>query len=916
MAIVDGRTPLDLANATTNFDDFTAATGISLETDTIIEGTGSIAETNDSTTTWQGVCFDAGSDVDYSGNHLYFWFNHAAAGLVQTFVFRAMTSSGNWIQKIIAQPTFNRELATYTGGWVPFVVSVDKLFEQFDTHDGTAPTAGTARYWGIGAKLISGVMPKKQDNLFMDAAYRLPASTPGIRFEGTNGGVPWTWQDLVDWSLSNGNGLAQEVGGIIYVNAPIQIGDSASTSSTEFLDANGRIVSFTADDVDEDFFFIQGAGNGTGTTDISFGTVVGSGDDRQGAGGGVIRSARRPFSMDFETDIADLDTVNFYGVTFQGMSTGAYSSSTKTDIIGCTFSDCGEQQPNDAEWLNNTVIAPRNRGLEMLSTHNIKQTNFIAGDRDTPPATFGTNTTSASATPGNPYTFSHTVATGSENVALLLLVGYEYADNTSPIFVASYNSEEMFRIGMARNPVSTTASPTIEAFLLYNPTEGSSSTVSLTFGATPPNIAVYAVNVEGCPPLGKVKTFASIASSATAVDTTATAALMDAYSIDMTFLDTSGPGGTGVATAGDATEIADAAIGSEASYFIASVAGGLFGARDHDWTWTGSSNAAQLVVLFEDTTEEHHVHLPNIGDGNTVTFDAMKFFGFGAAGAPKWNGENSESSADITINATNGSNPSATDFENTASGTVTVNNAVTVTIGGMTEGSSCITIADETVGTITAGDILNQSLADSNGEVVFTINYEGAFDPTGLDVLIRARNQGFPTAAILDDNASYTDYTTEANSAVADDDVNLLPATPVANQDGFIMGHAEPFTRLKIDVTTAGTGGFTITWQYWNGAWTSLSGVSDGTSSFSVAGRNEVSWTLPGDWATTTINSQGPYYYIRALYTAGSVTVVPLAKKITLDVTRYRPTGDESRTITSDGLTTVVPWVRDLISQF
>jgi hypothetical protein len=239
-------------------------------------------------------------------------------------------------------------------------------------------------------------------------------------------------------------------------------------------------------------------------------------------------------------------------------------------------------------------------------------------------------------------------------------------------------------------------------------------------------------------------------------------------------------------------------------------------------------------------------------------------------------------------------------------------------VDGVAEGTSCKVIANETLGTITTGDVIFELLADSTGTAQITdFNYEGAFG-AGLDVLVRARNQGLANAAIADDNGVFVDETTESNTAT-DGDMQLLPVTPVVNEDRYIFGHSEQFNRLKVNVSTAGTGGFTITWQYWNGAWTTLSGVTDGTSSFSTLGTNIVSFTLPGDWVTSTINSQGPFYYIRAAYTAGTVTVTPLGRGATLDVTRYLPippTGELVRTITSAGLTATLSQAVDSIAQF
>ena len=133
-----------------------------------------------------------------------------------------------------------------------------------------------------------------------------------------------------------------------------------------------------------------------------------------------------------------------------------------------------------------------------------------------------------------------------------------------------------------------------------------------------------------------------------------------------------------------------------------------------------------------------------------------------------------------------------------------VQNAVTVRVESLSEGAAVSVIADETVGTITAGDVIFDALANSSGVAEITdFNYEGAFDPSGLDVIVRARQQGIPNAAIQDDNGAFADETTAANSNTTND-INLLPATPVVNQDRYLFGHAEQFGGLKVSITTAG----------------------------------------------------------------------------------------------------------------
>lgn len=297
---------------------------------------------------------------------------------------------------------------------------------------------------------------------------------------------------------------------------------------------------------------------------------------------------------------------------------------------------------------------------------------------------------------------------------------------------------------------------------------------------------------------------------------------------------------------------------------------------------------------------------------DSFTIVGLTFTGYGADGTTDAAFYNPNTSGTLTLNATG---VTGLTVRTAGGGTTIVNNAVTIRVEGVTPGTAVTMIANETVGTITIGDVLISGLAGIGGFVENTgFNYEGAFDPSGLDVIARARNQGIPEAGIADDNGVFTDQTDAANSN-AINTMNLLPVTPVATEDSYLFGHTEQFDSLKLDISTAGTGGFTIVWEYWDGdTWETLS-ATDGTSSLSVLGENLVSWTIPGDWATTTINSQGPFYYVRARYTAGAVTVTPLGRKTTLNVTKYLPF-NQNRIILPAGLTVVASWIPDTISTF
>jgi len=130
--------------------------------------------------------------------------------------------------------------------------------------------------------------------------------------------------------------------------------------------------------------------------------------------------------------------------------------------------------------------------------------------------------------------------------------------------------------------------------------------------------------------------------------------------------------------------------------------------------------------------------------------------------------------------------------------------------------------------------------------------------------------------AVADDGGVQTDETTAANDATIND-MTLLPAVPAVG-DAYYFGHAtEMFSKLKLKIGTAGAGVWTITWEYWNGsAWTALSGVTDGTTHFrATAGDHEVTFTLPSNWAKTTIEAINAYW-IRARVSAyTSITTQP-----------------------------------------
>ena len=334
-------------------------------------------------------------------------------------------------------------------------------------------------------------------------------------------------------------------------------------------------------------------------------------------------------------------------------------------------------------------------------------------------------------------------------------------------------------------------------------------------------------------------------------------------------------------------------------------------------------NALASVACLQDptfgsTTDLRDTTFIQTGAGHAIELDTATSYDFNDLFFEGFNATNNQDdsmidvtigSGTVTINVDGGT---AAISYRTAGATVVVNASVPVNVDGVTEGTSVKLIARETLGAVTDGDTLAEGFADSTGNFTYSHNDEGT-----LSISVVARNQGIVVAGIAEDGGVFTDETAETSSNTTAD-MTLLPAVP-ATSDAYYFAHNEQFTRMKLDVSTAlaQSSAPTLVWEYWNGAWVSLSGVSDGTNALETLGVSLITWSLPGDWATTTVNSQGPLYYVRVrLSVVGTITTVPVGRRATLDTTRYLPYDASREIVTGTGLSDIASWNEDTISKF
>lgn len=134
-------------------------------------------------------------------------------------------------------------------------------------------------------------------------------------------------------------------------------------------------------------------------------------------------------------------------------------------------------------------------------------------------------------------------------------------------------------------------------------------------------------------------------------------------------------------------------------------------------------------------------------------------------------------------------------------------------------------------------------------------------------------------------NNASGDETTACNNATTDD--ITLPAT---GSEVFEFAGDNQFSRLHLNVSTAAVATWTVTWQYYNGSgWANLSNVTDGTTGFTTAGTNVVSWDFPAAtlWPQSTLHSVAGYW-VRANVTGfTSVTTPPTGEQAWYETGRW-----------------------------
>lgn len=161
-------------------------------------------------------------------------------------------------------------------------------------------------------------------------------------------------------------------------------------------------------------------------------------------------------------------------------------------------------------------------------------------------------------------------------------------------------------------------------------------------------------------------------------------------------------------------------------------------------------------------------------------------------------------------------------------------------------------------------------------------------------------SQTFFEGVVADDGGTQTTETTPART-IFPDDMTLLPSSP-ATGDAYYFGDDNTYDDVELEISTAGDGTWDVVWEYYNGtSWVALSNVTDNTNDFRNKGVNKVTFDIPGDWSTTSVNGISGLYWVRGrLGTFTSISTQPLGQLARLDTSGATPDDNEEFTVTFD----------------
>lgn len=147
---------------------------------------------------------------------------------------------------------------------------------------------------------------------------------------------------------------------------------------------------------------------------------------------------------------------------------------------------------------------------------------------------------------------------------------------------------------------------------------------------------------------------------------------------------------------------------------------------------------------------------------------------------------------------------------------------------------------------------------------LFPILKGRGFDP------YRLRTRYEVDSALSFTSSVYTDKTAAAKDTTADD-LNLATIFATVGTDALYIGSVQPFKGLFVRMLdSVNTASAVLSVAYFNGNWEPLL-ISDGTmqtAGKTLSAGGSVTWLLPVDWMTRTVNASAALYWVKVTISA------------------------------------------------
>ena len=387
MAVKDNRNLIDPADTTTGWF---ASSSPSQDTEVFYEGTASIGEQMSKTK--RAVLYDTGGTGLENSNY-YFLVNCGIVGQLETKAaggfgvrFSSESTAGdadlNFFEVYVGGS--DSWPIAFAGGWVIFVVDINKASESPDATNGTVPAPTAVRSLGITGDTVNNT--RNTDNTWIDAIFQLPYNTPGFIIEGTNAGGDYNFEDIISFAEASNNqgagAFRRGPGGSYVSSVPLQFGNTTTGHQHKFSDTNITLLWDSQEFSNTEIYKFTVEGVSGSNTYVTAGILSGSGDDRVGTQGWVVQAESTANRWSFQANNINANT-GLYGCSFTHGDLYSFQTSNTYNISNFYIDSSRIIQSTtvgESDFLKNTIIQPNTAinvaALESIDLTKIKFSNF------------------------------------------------------------------------------------------------------------------------------------------------------------------------------------------------------------------------------------------------------------------------------------------------------------------------------------------------------------------------------------------------------------------------------------------------------------------------------------------------------------------------------------------------------------